>query len=58
MAGGSSGRGHFNAISTLIHAMLTPSPSLPRQDGYGLEKLYAEECGKYYAQDFGIQVGG
>jgi len=30
-------------------------PAAP-QDGYGLEKLYAEECGKYYAQDFGIQV--
>lgn len=30
-------------------------PAAP-QDGYGLEKLYAEECGKYYAHDFGIQV--
>jgi GDP-D-mannose 3',5'-epimerase len=30
-------------------------PAAP-QDGYGLEKLYAEEAGKYYAKDFGIAV--
>jgi len=30
-------------------------PAAP-QDGYGLEKLYAEEIGKYYAKDFGIAV--
>jgi len=30
-------------------------PAAP-QDGYGLEKLYAEECGKYYAKDFGFAV--
>merc|ERR1711988_52308 len=30
-------------------------PAAP-QDGYGLEKLYAEESGKYYAKDFGIAV--
>jgi len=30
-------------------------PAAP-QDGYGLEKLYAEECAKYYGKDFGFAV--
>lgn len=30
-------------------------PAAP-QDGYGLEKLYAEESGKYYSKDFGFAV--
>ena len=30
-------------------------PAAP-QDGYGLEKLYAEEICKYYAKDFGFAV--
>jgi len=30
-------------------------PAQP-QDGYGLEKLYAEEAARYYGKDFGIEV--